>query len=119
MDGDGLRTHFSSPMHTLRSSGYTLSGIYIDYLSYPWVSAGVQTLAKRVVQAAFLIIIHQTRELLLEMTMTWIFSIFSTVLKNPVTWPMQTAITWDFHKQGASWVCPRMSLRWSFPAQGV
>ncbi len=29
VDGGGLRTHFSDPLRTLRSSGYTLSGIYI------------------------------------------------------------------------------------------
>ena len=33
VDGGGLRTHFSDPMRVLRSSGYTLSGIYIDDLS--------------------------------------------------------------------------------------
>ncbi len=30
VDEGGLRTHFSDPMHTLGSSGYTLSGMYID-----------------------------------------------------------------------------------------
>ena len=36
MNGGGLRTYFSDPMHMLRSSGYMLSGIYIDDLSlYP------------------------------------------------------------------------------------
>ncbi len=29
VDGGGLRTFFCDPMHTLLSSGYTLSGIYI------------------------------------------------------------------------------------------
>ncbi len=47
VDGGGLRTFLCEPMHTLRSSGYTLSGIYIDDL-------------KKVVLAAFLIVIHQT-----------------------------------------------------------
>ncbi len=119
MDGGPLRTFLCDPMHTLRSSGYTLSGIYIDDLSWsprtnlpenaflqpsfdvinipikdtdissnlinlitfsgkfqlgdqffsviytiphtnPWVSAGVHTLAKKVVLAAFLVVIHQT-----------------------------------------------------------
>ncbi len=32
VDGGGLRTFFCDPMHTLRSSGYTLSGICIDDL---------------------------------------------------------------------------------------
>ena len=32
VDGGGLRTFFCDPMHMLRSSGYTLSGIYIDDL---------------------------------------------------------------------------------------
>ncbi len=34
VDGGGLRTFLCDPMHTLRSSGYTLSGIYIDDLSW-------------------------------------------------------------------------------------
>ena len=34
VDGGGLRTFFCDPMHRLRSSGYTLSGIYIDDLSW-------------------------------------------------------------------------------------
>ncbi len=34
MDGGPLRTFLCDPMHTLRSSGYTLSGIYIDDLSW-------------------------------------------------------------------------------------
>ncbi len=34
VDGGGLRTFLCNPMHTLRSSGYTLSGIYIDDLSW-------------------------------------------------------------------------------------
>ncbi len=29
VDGGALRTFLGDPMHTLRSSGYTLSGIYI------------------------------------------------------------------------------------------
>ncbi len=32
VDGGGLRTFFCDPMHMLRSSGYALSGIYIDDL---------------------------------------------------------------------------------------
>ncbi len=32
VDGGGLRTFFCDLMHRLRSSGYTLSGIYIDDL---------------------------------------------------------------------------------------
>ena len=34
VDGGGLWTHFSDPMHTLRSSGCTISGIYFDDLSW-------------------------------------------------------------------------------------
>ncbi len=34
VDGGGLQTFLCDPMHTLRSSGYTLSGIYIDDLSW-------------------------------------------------------------------------------------
>ncbi len=34
VDGGRLRTFWCDPMHTLRSSGYTLSGIYIDDLSW-------------------------------------------------------------------------------------
>ena len=34
VDGGRLRTFLCDPMHTLRSSGYTLSGIYIDDLSW-------------------------------------------------------------------------------------
>ena len=30
VDGGPLQTFLCDPMHTLRSSGYTLSGIYID-----------------------------------------------------------------------------------------
>ena len=44
VDGGGLRTFLCDPMHTLRSSGYTLSGICIDN---SWVSANVHTLAKK------------------------------------------------------------------------
>ncbi len=73
VDGGGLRTFLCDHMHTLRPSGYTLSGTYIDDLSWsprtnlpenaflqpffsviytipytnPWVSAGVHTLAKK------------------------------------------------------------------------
>ncbi len=77
MDGGGLQTFLCDPMHRLRSSGYTLSGIYSDDLSWslrtnfsvtytiphtnPWVSAGVHTLGKKVL-AAFLVVIHQTNE---------------------------------------------------------
>ncbi len=31
VDGGGLRTFLCDPMHTLRSSGNTLSGIYIEH----------------------------------------------------------------------------------------
>ena len=34
VDGNGLQTHFCDPMQWLQSSGYTLSGIYIDDLSW-------------------------------------------------------------------------------------
>ncbi len=34
VDGGALRTFLCDPMHTLRSSGYTLSGKYIDDLSW-------------------------------------------------------------------------------------
>ncbi len=34
MDGGSLRTFLCDPMHTPRSSGYTLSGIYIDDLGW-------------------------------------------------------------------------------------
>ncbi len=53
VDGGGLRTFLCDPMHTFRSSGYTLSGIYIFSVIYTiphtnlWVSAGVHTLAKK------------------------------------------------------------------------
>ena len=30
----------------------------------------------------------------------------------------QTAVTWDFHKQGASRACPKISLTWPFQAEG-
>ena len=33
VDGRGLRTFLGDPMHKLESSGYTLSGIYIDFSS--------------------------------------------------------------------------------------
>ncbi len=63
VDGGGLRTHFSDPMLTLRSSGYTISVIYIEdqfisliyTIPHTWVSAGVHTLAKKVVLAGFFI----------------------------------------------------------------
>ncbi len=68
MDGGRLRTFLCDPMHMLRSSGYTLSGIYNDDLSWSprrqlpenafsliytiphtnsRLSAGVHTLAKK------------------------------------------------------------------------
>ncbi len=61
VDGGGLRTFFCDPMHRLRSSGYTLSGIYSIPHTKPWVSAAVHTLAKKkVVLAGFLVVIHKT-----------------------------------------------------------
>ncbi len=61
VDGDGLRTHFSDPMRTLRSSGYILSGIYLHHTAYKSIGFGwCAHPRKKVVLAAFLIVIHQT-----------------------------------------------------------
>ncbi len=58
VEGGGLQTFLCDPMHTLRSSGYTLSGIYIDDLrTSPRRCAHPR---KKVVLAAFLIVIQQT-----------------------------------------------------------
>ncbi len=65
VDGAGLRTFLSDPMHTLCSSGYTLSGIsarrpiYFLNLHHPAYKL-MGFLAKKVVLAAFLVVIHQT-----------------------------------------------------------
>ncbi len=47
-----ITNFFCDPMHTLRSSGYTLSGVYISLIytiphTNPQVSGGVHTLAKK------------------------------------------------------------------------
>ncbi len=52
VDGGGLRTFLCDPMHTLRSSGYTLSGIGFSRCAHPR--------KKKVVLATFLVVIHQT-----------------------------------------------------------
>ncbi len=60
VDGGGLRTFLCDPMHTLRSSGYTLSGIYPAYKSIGFGRCA-HPRKKKVVLAGFLIVIHQTR----------------------------------------------------------
>ncbi len=70
VDGGRLRTFLCETMHMLCSSGYTLSGIYNDDLSWsPKTQSRIQIhrfrpvcapSQKKVVLAAFLVVIHQT-----------------------------------------------------------
>ncbi len=64
VDGGRLQTFLGDPMHTLRSSGYTLSGIYSDihHPAYKFTGFGrcAHPRKKKVVLAAFLEVIHQT-----------------------------------------------------------
>ncbi len=64
VDGGQLRTFLCDPMHTLRSSGYTFSGIFIpSRIQINGFRPVCTPSQKKVVLAAFLIVIHQTSRL--------------------------------------------------------
>ncbi len=111
VDGGGLQTFLCDPMHTLHSSGYTLSGIYIDdqikflgkyQLGDQFISL-IYTIRcahprKKAVLAAFFVVIHQT--------IGWLFKVNFLVMVWPHgTFGISVNVRWQTKPYVTPWHC--------------